>query len=96
MSNLPTKLTVTYIDTGDIYSIPLNYIYQVVGGTAWLSDSHVAVGELVFTQDSLDLVLIYIRQWYRIGDGDSLNNCQIDSVRSKVYQSHLLFPFSEQ
>ena len=51
-----------HVDYGDIHSVPLNYIHQVIRGSVRLSNRDVCVCYPVLTENGLDLVVVGVRE----------------------------------
>lgn len=51
--------------------IPFNHIYQIISGGIRLANGNIRVAELVFAQNSLDLLLVEICEWDGISDCDT-------------------------
>jgi hypothetical protein len=59
------------IDSGDVYPVTLYHIHQVIRSDVRLTYGNIAVIETVFAQDSLDFVVVDIRQGHRVGNGNA-------------------------
>jgi len=60
-----------HVDCGDIYPVPFDNVNQVICRSVRLPNRNVGVCYPVLAQDSLDFIVVYIRKWHGVRNGDT-------------------------
>ena len=48
--------------------VALDHVHQIICGRAWLPNCNVGIVDAVFTEDGLDLIMIYVRERNSVRD----------------------------